>query len=49
MHPMRVRNSSFFVSSKMSEPIIAAWLLPSPGRKLHSGAARREAKKGFFI
>ena len=47
--PSRMRNCSRFNLPVISEPMIAAWLEPSPGKNEHIGETRIVARVGFKI
>jgi len=46
--PRRIRNCSRFSLPVISEPMIAAWLLPSPGKNEQIGETRIVAKVGLI-
>ena len=48
MLPSKIINCSLFNFLKIDEEIIAAWLLPSPGRREQIGEIKIVAKVGFI-
>ena len=49
IEPSRIRNCSRFSLPVISEPMIAAWLLPSPGKNEQIGETNTVAIVGFII
>ncbi len=49
IEPSKIRNCSRFNSPVILEPIIAAWLLPSPGKKEQIGDIKIVTRVGFII
>ena len=49
IEPSRIKNCSRFIFPIISEPMIAAWLLPSPGKKEHIGETKIVAIVGLMI
>ena len=47
--PSRIKNCSRFNLPVISEPMIAAWLEPSPGKNEHIGETRMVARVGLTI
>jgi len=48
IEPKRTRNCSRVCLPVISEPIIAAWLLPSPGKKEQIGETKIVARVGLI-
>jgi len=49
IEPSNIKNCSRFNFPVILDPIIAAWLLPSPGKKEHIGETKIVARVGLII
>jgi len=48
IEPKSIRNSSRFNFPVISDPIMAAWLLPKPGKRVQIGETMAVARRGFL-